>query len=695
MADNGLLLNIFVPKNENNSESTERIKATTTKLKGKQSLKIHSHFKGKKTPQLNNNDEHFDSSVAENTSTLKSLKRKADSQTLPHSKKQKTGAVHFSSLFNYNPEIPVVTTEQVQSVKEELFSKESFESLSLSPYILQCLRDDFQFSQMTTVQQLTIPLILDGKDVLVKSHTGTGKTLSYAIPIVQTLQAKQPQLKRSDGVHAIVIVPTRELALQSFQTFQKLVNTCCWIVPGCIIGGEKRKSEKARFRKGITILVGTPGRLTDHLLHTECLQTNRVQYLVIDEADRLHDMGFEKEIQLIVSILNKSTPKRQTVLLSATLTGGVEKLAGISLKSPERIDASKEHVENNSLMKKGDSLFSVPEKLNQHFIIVPCKLRLVSLIGFIASKCIISNQKSKIMIFLSTQDSVEFHFKLFSDIFRLDDDDDSNAVLELIEKKLKKKKNTCLVKFYKLHGNMSQEDRTKNFTSFSSSRCGVLLCTDVAARGLDLAHVKWIVQYTSPGETKEYIHRIGRTARAGAQGSSLLFLMPSETAYVKALNNMKINLAEIYIKDILTDLLLLLDLLPKVLNNRRSRCTYEEAASVFQMYIENFTCNSVQMLDLAKKAFQSFVRSYSTYPKDLKHIFHIKFLHTGHLAKSFGLRDAPSKLGNNFSSKHFKFDKNDPKKSNLKNNSKLKFNKAVATKKKSVSMSEFSSGLDW
>ncbi|CAI9729761.1 probable ATP-dependent RNA helicase DDX31 [Octopus vulgaris] len=679
MADDDLVLNVYVSKNDSNNQSTPR------RLKKKR-------LNGNQISSPSEYDEHIDSNEPY---VSKSRKRKAEKQPTQHSeKKARTSAIHFSSLFNSNPEIPTVNPEPVQSVKEELFSKESFESLSLSPYILQCLRNDFQFSQMTTVQQLTIPPVLDGKDVLVKSHTGTGKTLSYAIPIVQTLQAKQPKLKRSDGVHAIVIVPTRELALQSFQTFQKLVNTCCWIVPTCITGGEKRKSEKARLRKGVTVMVGTPGRLTDHLLHTECLVTNRVQYLVIDEADRLHDMGFEKEVQLIISILNKSTPERQTILLSATLTEGVEKLAGISLKSPERIDASKEHKENNSLLTKGDSLFSVPEKLNQHFMIVPCKLRLVSLIGFITSKCINSNQKSKIMVFLSTQDSVEFHFKLFSEIFELESKD-SKTFDDYIGKKSKKKKNSSLVKFYKLHGNMSQDDRTNNFTNYSLSRCGVLLCTDVAARGLDLAHVRWIVQYTSPGETREYIHRIGRTARAGAQGNSLLFLMPSETEYIKALNTMKINLGEIYIKNILGDLLQLLDLLPKILENRRSVYTYEEAASSFQMYIENFTYNSKEMLDLAKKAFQSFVRSYSTYPKHLKHIFHLKYLHIGHLAKSFGLRDAPSQLGNNPVNKHFKFSKHDQKKSNFKYNSKLRFNKETTHKKKSVDMSEFASGLDW
>lgn len=690
MADDELVLNVYVPPKDSKSGITNNSNniSASGRLKKKR-------LNGKQISSTLQYDEHIDSSESYVSNSVKSRKRKAEKESTTHpEKKSKTSAKHFSSLFNSNPEIPTVNPEPVQSVKEELFSKESFESLSLSPYLLQCLRNDFQFSKMTTVQQLTIPPILDGKDVLVKSHTGTGKTLSYAIPIVQTLQAKQPKLKRSDGAHAIVIVPTRELALQSFQTFQKLVNTCCWIVPSCIIGGEKRKSEKARIRKGVNILVGTPGRLTDHLLHTECLVTNRVQYLVIDEADRLHDMGFEKEVQLIISILNKSTPERQTILLSATLTEGVEKLAGISLKSPERIDASKEHIENNSLLTKGDNLFSVPEKLNQHFMIVPCKLRLVSLIGFIASKCINSNQKSKIMIFLSTQDSVEFHFKLFSEIFELESKD-LKTVSDYIGKKSKKKKSSSLVKFYKLHGNMSQDDRTNNFTKYSLSRCGVLLCTDVAARGLDLAHVRWIVQYTSPGETREYIHRIGRTARAGAQGNSLLFLMPSETAYIKALNAMKINLVEIYIKNILGDLLQLLDLLPKILENRRPGCTYEEAASSFQMYIENFTYNSNDMLDLAKKAFQSFVRSYSTYPKNLKYIFHLKYLHTGHLAKSFGLKDAPSQLGNNPMNRHFKFSKHDQKKSNFKYNSKLKFNKETTNKKKSVDMSEFASGLNW
>ena len=149
---------------------------------------------------------------------------------------------------------------------------------------------------MTEAQYSSIPLLLKRKDVLVKSQTGSGKTLAYAIPIVQTLQQISPKIDRTSGILALVIVPTRELVLQTYTWFVKILKPFTWVVASYLMGGEKKKSEKARIRKGVNILVSTPGRLLDHLSSTKNLNLGRLQWLVLDEADRLLDLGYEKDV---------------------------------------------------------------------------------------------------------------------------------------------------------------------------------------------------------------------------------------------------------------------------------------------------------------------------------------------------------------------------------------------------------------
>ncbi|KAL3872229.1 hypothetical protein ACJMK2_040165 [Sinanodonta woodiana] len=506
----------------------------------------------------------------------------------------------ISSLFRNNPEIPKMDRIKVDTMMEEVFSAEFVQDLPLHPFMISSLTQQ-GFKQLTTVQMMAIPHLLLGKDALIKSQTGSGKTLAFSIPIVHRLQEITPHIKRTDGPLAVIIVPTRELALQSFETFQKLVKPFSWIVPGYLMGGEKRKAEKARIRKGINILVCTPGRLIDHIQHTNSLALDKVKYLVLDEADRLLDLGYEKDVSQIIAALHKPDPQEhhQTVLISATLTPGVERLAGMSLQNPERIYASPEE---NNRNKKDDfvtqdsakSDFVIPVNLKQHFVITPCKLRLVTLLSFILGEKKSKKKPCKMVVFFSTQDSVQFHYKLLkflSSTKNSNDKDDINV------------DDFSQLQIFQLHGQMDQKERTTEFQKFSKTRSGVLLCTDVASRGLDLPNVEWIVQYTTLGSTTDYIHRVGRTARVGSMGNALLFLMPSETGYIKVLNENKIRQKKSLINTI-----------------------------PYKTFLFSFL------------AFQSFVRAYSTYPSSLKSIFHVKNLHLGHLAKSFALRDAPSHM---------------------------------------------------
>lgn len=200
----------------------------------------------------------------------------------------------------------------------------------------------FGFSQPTIVQSYAIPEIMKGGDVMIKSETGSGKTLAYLIPIVQMLQASPQRIERSDGAYCVILVPTRELCVQIEEAVKKLLLPFFWIVPTVICGGQKRKAEKSRLRKGANIIISTPGRLLDHALHTASLSLSRVRMLVLDEADRLLDMGFEQQLRDLLALLRKQASRRpQTVLLSATLSPALEQLATLSLQEPSFLDVDK------------------------------------------------------------------------------------------------------------------------------------------------------------------------------------------------------------------------------------------------------------------------------------------------------------------------------------------------------------------
>ncbi|GFS14731.1 RNA helicase, partial [Elysia marginata] len=599
------------------------------------------------------------------------------------SKKTKSG-VFISSLFRKNPEIPTISNTEVDAVQENVFTGDTFRELPLHPYLISNLEEKQGFKQLTEVQKQTIPLLLKGKDALVKSQTGSGKTLAYAVPVVHSLQSRKLKVQRSDGPYALIIVPTRELALQSYDLFQKLLRSFVWIVSGCLMGGEKRKAEKSRLRKGVNVLVATPGRLMDHINTTGVLSLARVRWLVIDEADRLLELGYEKDVAQILNALKAQCPDPpQTVLLSATLSQGVERLSSLTLSNPEHVNVSDHCFTETPTSPTGLTTtatvesFSLPTQLKQHFVVTPCKLRLVLLAGLILWKCKYSKPRSKMIVFLSTQDSVEFHARLFAQVLgckrsiqkklsdlasgakhdvgdsddevedEIGEDQDSDSDVENGTVTETGKTIEQGLQIFKLHGDMNQKDRSKTFQDFTATTSGVLLCTDVAARGLDLPLVDWIVQYTSPGATTDYIHRVGRTARAGSLGHSLLFLMPSEVGYVEELNKYKISITQFDYSAILKCLLQNISGLPKPTSNisgLQTPRTQEEAATYLQDRFEECIIDRKPMHGLAAKGFQSYIRAYATYSKEVKDIFKVSDLHLGHVAKSFALREAPAQI---------------------------------------------------
>uniref|UniRef100_M4C4J8 ATP-dependent RNA helicase n=1 Tax=Hyaloperonospora arabidopsidis (strain Emoy2) TaxID=559515 RepID=M4C4J8_HYAAE len=539
---------------------------------------------------------------------------------------------------------------------EKIFAAHTFESMNMSEKLVNALKKDtesggFGFARPTNVQVQTIPSVLKGNDILIKSETGSGKTLSYLLPIVQKLQNVTPRVQRQDGCLALVLAPTRELCTQILETTIKLIQPFVYIVPGAIIGGEKKKAEKARLRKGITILVATPGRLADHLVNTQSFNYTGLQFLVLDEADRLLDMGFEKQITQILAILDgkKTARKRQNILVSATINSGVQQLAMLSLSSPVLIDVDATNSDEDALSEtkgSGQEKFSTPHQLMQHFMLVPAKARLCALTCFLREELRNAPRddkngrpsKCKVVVFLSTCDAVDFHYTLFrkcawpSGKGSPGNDDtagEQNGVASLFGNQ---------GPVFRLHGNIPQQERVTTFKSFCSSSSGVLLCTDVAARGLNLPTVKWIVQYDPPTETRDYVHRVGRTARSGNQGSSLLFLMPSESEYLDYLSKQGLKLNALSLEKTVARV----SKHGGFSTTSRKKLLHEVVQGDLQFLYEQTLLADKELFELACQAFHSFVRSYATHSSDTRQIFHVRSLHFGHVAKSFALREPPA-----------------------------------------------------
>ncbi|KAJ1993437.1 ATP-dependent RNA helicase dbp7 [Dimargaris cristalligena] len=742
----------------------------------------------------------------------------------------------------------------------------SFGDLGLDSDIRIHLDTKMDIREPTRIQRKGIPALLQDsyqpgsgpkipRDVFLQAETGSGKTLTYLLPIIHRLivASTRPESTNSGnhtkgsggpsralGTFAIIMAPTRELAKQIFSTLEALLNMKLtrgqrfhWIVPGIVNGGENKSSEKNRLRKGATVLVSTPGRLLDHLQNTQSFKVEHLKWLVLDEADRLLELGFEETLKKTLAILDERKGGRRndknagawdlstvgcdyflrspalprsriTVLCSATLPTQVRRLAGATLSNPvicfgsEKAPKALRELQEGKRGKKttpggsdsdsnndnddddsdDEPRYTAPSQLKQSYIEVPAKQRLVALVASLmdmfparilpkpaagstetapdgdATVPLIDDRKpppcNKVIIFVSSCDSVDFHHALLSrapcpkfwppvtsrylpvdlpsvtlrasvveelqtgrvaspystnsnsravrktteaqasttnqgeheedgDEEEADDDADDNENTTPVEPVALVKKNSARynlaesslllpgVHIYRLHGNLPQAIRTDTFFRFSQSKApAVLVCTDVAARGLDLPNVQRIIQFDPPTEVADYVHRIGRTARIGRQGEALLFLLPSEMEYLKILKQQG-----------LSPIATTLDQQLRILAQRRRRGReIEVAATDLQMACERWVAGpgsataslssssssssamddpsapTASYLSLAQAAYLSSVRAYATHPSKEKHIFHVKQLHLGHMAKAFALQGRPTAVGSQGSKAH-------------------------------------------
>ncbi|ESK87527.1 dead box rna helicase [Moniliophthora roreri MCA 2997] len=341
------------------------------------------------------------------------------------------------------------------------------------------------FTTMTDIQAQSIPVSLKGKDVLGAARTGSGKTLAFLIPVLEILYRKKwgPQ----DGLGALIISPTRELAVQIFQVLRS-IGGCHSFSAGLVIGGKNLKDERDRLSR-MNILVATPGRLLQHMDQTFGFESDNLQLLVLDEADRILDMGFQRTLSALLSHLPKT---RQTLLFSATQTRSVNDLARLSLKDPVPIGVDPADDPSSS------SSLTTPQNLEQHYLSCTLDQKLSILWSFIKS-----HLHSKIIVFMSACKQVRFVFETFCHL---------HPGIPLIH----------------LHGKQKQSARLTMYEKFTQSKTAVLFATDIAARGLDFPSVDWVLQVDAPEDAETYVHRVGRTARYESKGKALLFLCPSE-----------------------------------------------------------------------------------------------------------------------------------------------------------------------
>lgn len=485
-----------------------------------------------------------------------SQKRKLSGSTAAESEKQSkkklkdvNGAASIAPLADHPP---------------NFFSGTAFTSLPLSEDTQRALAE-LGFTRMTQIQAKSIPALLEGKDVLGAAKTGSGKTLAFLIPVVEVLS--KVRFAQRNGTGALIVSPTRELALQIYG----VVRTLCAFHPlthGVIMGGANRRAEAERLVKGVNVLVATPGRLLDHLQNTRGFVYRNLQCLVVDEADRILSIGFEEDMRSIIRLLPAD---RQTMLFSATQTEKVQELVKISVKEdPVYVGVDDEASE------------ATASNLEQGYVVCPSDKRFLLLFTFLKR-----NLNKKVMVFLSSCNAVKYYAELLTYI--------DIPVLDI-------------------HGKQKQQKRTATFFDFCQRETGIMLCTDVAARGLDIPAVDWIVQFDPPDDPKEYIHRVGRTARgARGRGRALLFLIPEELGFLKYLKAAKVTLNEYEFPT------------SKIANVQSQLCKLVE---------KNYYLHKS-----AREGYRSYLLAYASH--GLKNIFNVYNLDLQAVGKAFGFSVPP------------------------------------------------------
>ena len=355
----------------------------------------------------------------------------------------------------------------------------NFDDLGLMPSLLKAVKEK-GYEVPSPIQEKAIPLILKGRDILASAQTGTGKTAGFTLPLLQRLSENEPKGKRN--IRALILTPTRELAAQIYDNvleYSKHINLRSTV----IFGGVNQRPQVSTLRQGVDILIATPGRLLD-LVNQRVLFLDNVEILVLDEADRMLDMGFKRDIDKIMSLIPS---RRQNLLFSATFSKEIKFLARDILNNPETVETSPQNTTVEAIVQKA---YKVDKNKKPELII----------------KLIKEGGWSQVLVFTRTK----------------------HGANNLCKKMIKSD-----IQAAAIHGNKSQSARTKALFGFKNGTVEVLVATDIAARGLDIPLLPHVINFELPNIPEDYVHRIGRTGRAGAKGEALSLVSGDENIYLR------------------------------------------------------------------------------------------------------------------------------------------------------------------
>ena len=370
----------------------------------------------------------------------------------------------------------------------------SFDSLGLRAELLSAVSEK-GYNTPTSIQSQSIPLILEGRDLMGGAQTGTGKTASFTLPVLQRLMESGDGSIKPSKVRALILTPTRELAAQVAENVKDYGHNLP-LSSFVIFGGVNINPQKQKLRKGVDILIATPGRLLDHVSQNT-VDLSSVEILVLDEADRMLDMGFIRDIRKVLALLPK---QKQTLLFSATFSNEIKKLSSSLLDNPALVEVAKEN--------------SASELISQ--VVHPVdKKRKRELLSFLIG----SNDWKQILVFTRTKHGAN---------------------------KLSEQLNKDGITSAAIHGNKSQGARTKALANFKSNDIRVLVATDIAARGLDIDQLPHVVNFELPNVPEDYVHRIGRTGRAGSEGEAMSLVCVDELKLLKDIERLiKTNIQKV------------------------------------------------------------------------------------------------------------------------------------------------------
>ena len=433
--------------------------------------------------------------------------RKKDSYIILQNKAEKLINEHLQNLKNGKSDVETLNITNAQlklynSENQEVDTSNfptSFKEISQIPNIIQDNLSTLQFNQMTSIQNLSIPIILEGIDLVGCAQTGSGKTLSYLLPISILLYSNNYPLinkkKRISYPLLLIIVPTRELAIQIYYEALKLLYQT-EIIPVCVYGGADYSNQIADLREGCDILIGTPGRLIN-FLEKEFISLDMCEFLVIDEADKMMDMGFEPDIRKIVEDFDLSDD-RQTLMFSATFPKIVLRIMETFLKGNFYfINTGNFLGENESAnVNVEQRLFFIKSgKINDKLMVLHKILQIIN---------------GKTLVFVNTKK-------------------DTSGLKNFLEGKN--------YNVNDIHGDKNMEERRKVLNDFIKGKLMLLIATDVASRGLDIPQVDYVINFDLPNNINSYVHRIGRTGRCGKEGKAFSLVMPNDCNLFKDLYN--------------------------------------------------------------------------------------------------------------------------------------------------------------